>query len=81
MPAVFSRKDEDPMNAIRRFKRLCDKSQLLTDIKKNLRHTKSSILNAARKAAARKRHLKKLAKEAPTPARAKKRNKSKRRYA
>ncbi|MHA7840970.1 MAG: 30S ribosomal protein S21 [Gammaproteobacteria bacterium] len=79
MPAVFSRRDEDPMNTVRRFKRICDKSQLLTDIKKNLRHTKKSVLRAAQKAAARKRYLKQLAKNAPVPARAKKRAKKKRR--
>lgn len=69
MPSVNAKPGEHPENLVRRFKRACEKAQILPELKRRARFIKPSALKTQEKAAAIKRHLKKLAKEAPQPAR------------
>lgn len=65
MPNVVAKLNEGAENLIRRFKRACEKAGLLTELKRRARYVKPTKLRAQEKAAAVKRHLKRLAKEAP----------------
>ena len=69
MPSVTAKQNENPESLIRRFKRACEKAAVLTDVKRSLRHIKKTTKRAQDKAAARKRHLKEMAKKAPVPSR------------
>lgn len=69
MPSVIAKLNEHADSLIRRFKRACEKAQILPELKSRARFTKPSELKTQEKAAAKKRYLKKLAKEAPQPAR------------
>lgn len=69
MPSVTAKQNENPESLIRRFKRACEKAAVLTEVKRRVRHIKKTKQRAQEKAAAVKRHLKKLAKEAPVPSR------------
>ena len=69
MPSVTAKPHESPDGLLRRFKRACEKASILTEVKRRARYEKPTKVRAQEKAAAVKRHLKKLAKEAPTPSR------------
>lgn len=69
MPSVTAKQNENPESLIRRFKRACEKAAILTEVKRRVRHIKKTKQRAQEKASAVKRHLKKLAKEAPVPSR------------
>lgn len=69
MPSVTAKQNEHADSLIRRFKRACEKAAILTEIKLRARHIKKTKQRAQEKAAAIKRHKKKLAKEAPIPSR------------
>lgn len=69
MPSVTAKQNEHADSLIRRFKRACEKAAVLTEIKLRARHIKRTKQRAQEKAAAVKRHKKKLAKEAPMPSR------------
>ncbi len=69
MPSVHAKQNESSDSLLRRFKRACEKSGILTELKRRARRTKPTTERAQKKAAAVKRFLKKLAKEAPQPAR------------
>lgn len=69
MPGVKVKQNENGDNLIRRFKRACEKAGLLTELKRRTRYIKKTKQRAQAKAAARKRYMKKLAKEAPMPSR------------
>ncbi len=57
------REDESLENALRRFKRKCEKSGILTEIKKRQHYEKPSVKRKRKAIAARKKLLKRLAQE------------------
>ena len=69
MPNVVAKMNEGAESLIRRFKRACEKAGILTELKRRARYIKPTKLRTQQKAAAVKRHLKRLAKEAPQPSR------------
>jgi small subunit ribosomal protein S21 len=63
MPLIKVREDESLENALRRFKRKCEKSGILTEIKKRQHYEKPSVKRKRKAIAARKKLLKRLAQE------------------
>ena len=63
MPLVHVKEDETFENALRRFKRKCEKSGILSELKKREHFEKPSVRRKKKAIAARKRALKKLKKE------------------
>ncbi len=63
MPLIKVREDESLENALRRFKRKCEKSGILTEIKKRQHYEKPSVKRKRKTLAARKKLLKRLAQE------------------
>lgn len=63
MPLIKVREDESLENALRRFKRKCEKSGVLTEIKKRQHYEKPSVRRKRKALAARKKLLKRLAQE------------------
>jgi ribosomal protein S21 len=57
------REDESLENALKRFKRKCEKSGILTEIKKRQHYEKPSVKRKRKALAARKKLLKRLAQE------------------
>ena len=63
MPLIKVREDESLENALKRFKRKCEKSGVLTEIKKRQHYEKPSVKRKRKALAARKKLLKRLAQE------------------
>ncbi len=63
MPLIKVREDESLENALKRFKRKCEKSGILTEIKKRQHYEKPSVKRKRKTLAARKKLLKRLAQE------------------
>jgi small subunit ribosomal protein S21 len=63
MPVVYVRDDESFENALRRFKRKCEKSGLLTELKRRQYFEKPSVRRKRAEAQARKKMMRKLAEE------------------
>ena len=63
MPLIKVREDESLENALKRFKRKCEKSGILTEIKKRQHFEKPSVKKKRKALAARKKLLKRLAQE------------------
>jgi len=63
MPLIKVREDESLENALRRFKRKCEKSGILTEIKKRQHYEKPSVKKKRKAIAARKKLLKRLAQD------------------
>ena len=63
MPIIKVREDESLENALKRFKRKCEKSGILTEIKKRQHYEKPSVRRKRKAIAARKKLLKRLAQE------------------
>ena len=63
MPLIKVREDESLENALKRFKRKCEKSGILTEIKKRQHYEKPSVRKKRKASAARKKLLKRLAQE------------------
>jgi len=63
MPLIKVREDESLENALKRFKRKCEKSGILTEIKKRQHYEKPSVQKKRKALAARKKLLKRLAQE------------------
>jgi small subunit ribosomal protein S21 len=63
MPLIKVREDESLENALKRFKRKCEKSGILTEIKKRQHFEKPSVKRKRKAIAARKKLLKRLAQE------------------
>ena len=63
MPLIKVREDESLENALKRFKRKCEKSGILTEIKKRQHYEKPSVKRKRNALAARKKLLKRLAQE------------------
>ncbi len=63
MPLVHVREDESFENALRRFKRKCEKSGVLTELKKRQHFEKPSVKRKRKQMQARKKMLRKLAED------------------
>lgn len=63
MPLVHVREDESFENALRRFKRKCEKSGVLTELKKRQHFEKPSVKRKRKQIQARKKMLRKLAED------------------
>jgi small subunit ribosomal protein S21 len=60
MPAVVVREGEPFESALRRFKKLCEKTGILSEIKKREHFEKPSVKRKKKMLAAKKRALKKI---------------------
>ena len=63
MPVVQVRDEESFENALRRFKRKCEKSGILTELKKRQHYEKPSIKRKRKQMQGKKKMLRKLADE------------------
>ncbi len=63
MPIVTVREDEHFENALRRFKRKCEKSGVLTELKRRQHFEKPSVKRKRKAIQGRKKMLRKLAEE------------------
>lgn len=63
MPVVKVREDESLENALRRFKRKCEKSGILSELKKRQHYEKPSAKRKRKQLAAKKKAMKRLAQE------------------
>ena len=63
MPLVSVREDESFESALRRFKRKCEKSGVLTELKKRQHYEKPSVRRKRKAVQARKKMLRKMAEE------------------
>ena len=63
MPLIKVREDESLENALRRFKRKCEKSGILGELKRRQHYEKPSARRKRKALAARKKVLKRLAQE------------------
>ena len=63
MPLVQVRDDESFENALRRFKRKCEKAGILTELKKRQHFEKPSVKRKRKDVQARKKMLRKMAEE------------------
>ncbi len=64
MPVVRVKENEPFDVALRRFKRSCEKAGILTEVRRREYYEKPTSVRKRKAAAAVKRHLKKLAREA-----------------
>lgn len=63
MPLVQVRDDESFENALRRFKRKCEKAGILTELRKRQHFEKPSVKRKRKEVQARKKMLRKMAEE------------------
>lgn len=63
MPSIRVKEHESMDAALRRFKRVCEKAGIPTRLRQLEYYEKPTAMRKRKKAAARKRHLKKLARE------------------
>ncbi len=63
MPVVHVRDEESFENALRRFKRKCEKAGVLTELKKRQHFEKPSVKRKRKTIQAKKKILRKLAEE------------------
>jgi len=63
MPVVRVREDESLESALRRFKRKCEKSGILSELKKRQHYEKPSARKKRKALAARKKTLKRMAQD------------------
>lgn len=63
MPLVQVREDESFESALRRFKRKCEKSGILTELKKRQHFEKPSVKRKRKAVQARKKMMRKMAEE------------------
>ena len=66
MPTVYVKEEESFENALRRFKRKCEKAGVHTELKKRQYFEKPSVKRKRKTVAARKKILRKLAEERRT---------------
>ena len=66
LPLVHVKEDESFENALRRFKRKCEKSGILSELKKRQHYEKPSTKRKRKAIAARKKVLRKLAEDRRT---------------
>jgi small subunit ribosomal protein S21 len=63
MPVIKVREDESLENALRRFKRKCEKSGILSELKKRQHYEKPSAKKKRKQLAAKKKAMKRLMQE------------------
>ena len=63
MPVVHVREEESFENALRRFKRKCEKAGILTELKKRQHFEKPSVKRKRKQLQAKKKGLRKLQEE------------------
>ena len=63
MPNIRVRENEPFDVALRRFKRACEKAGILTEVRRREYYEKPTSVRKRKRAAAVKRHLKKLSRE------------------
>ena len=63
MPLVHVREDESFESALRRFKRKCEKSGILTELRKRQHFEKPSVKRKRKDMQARKKMMRKLSEE------------------
>ncbi len=63
MPVVHVREEESFENALRRFKRKCEKSGVLTELKKRQHFEKPSVKRKRKAIQAKKKMMRKVAEE------------------
>ena len=63
MPIVHVREEESFENALRRFKRKCEKAGVLTELKKRQHYEKPSVKRKRKAVQARKKMLRKVLEE------------------
>ena len=63
MPVVNVREEESFENALRRFKRKCEKSGILTELKKRQHFEKPSVKRKRKEVQAKKKAMRKLSEE------------------
>lgn len=63
MPVIKVRENEPFDVALRRFKRSCEKAGILSEVRRRENYEKPTTVRKRNKAAAVKRHLKKLSRE------------------
>ena len=63
MPLVHIRDDESFEGALRRFKRKCEKSGILTELKKRQHYEKPSVKRKRKAIQARKKMMRKMSEE------------------
>jgi small subunit ribosomal protein S21 len=63
MPVVHVREEESFENALRRFKRKCEKAGVLTELKKRQHFEKPSVKRKRKAIQARKKVLRKMSEE------------------
>jgi small subunit ribosomal protein S21 len=63
VPFVHVRDDESFEGALRRFKRKCEKSGILTELKKRQHYEKPSVKRKRKAVQARKKMMRKMAEE------------------
>jgi len=63
MPLVIIKEGESLENALRRFKRKCQKSGIISELKKRQHYEKPSIRKKRKALAARKKLLKRMSQE------------------
>lgn len=66
MPTVRVKEGENPEYALRRFKRSCEKAGLLTELRRREYYEKPTAERKRKKAAAVKRHAKKMIRDTLT---------------
>lgn len=67
MPSVKVKENEDIELALRRFKRVCEKAGILSEVRRRVAYEKPTEIRKRKAAAAVKRYLKKLQREKPQP--------------
>lgn len=63
MPTIRVKEGENPEYALRRFKRACEKAGILTELRRRESYEKPTSERKRKKAAAVKRHLKKISRD------------------
>jgi small subunit ribosomal protein S21 len=63
LPVINVREEESFENALRRFKRKCEKSGILTELKKRQHFEKPSVKRKRKEVQARKKAMRKLSEE------------------
>ena len=66
MPVIHVREEESFENALRRFKRKCEKAGILTELKKRQHYEKPSVKRKRKAIQARKKSLRKMMEERRT---------------
>jgi len=79
MPTVRVKENESFDGALRRFKRMCEKAGIISEMRRHEFYEKPTWERKRKKMLAVRRSLKKLSRERPIPARSRRRSKEKER--